>query len=449
MVTVLISLALGGANETLGAPEIVSVSLQSASGAITPDQGVDPRAVPLWRQVSTESRVSVSVDGEVLAARPATGIAALDGLARLTPAELVAFVAAHPTHIDTILTSPPAAAAVTGWWQGLDAAARAELATDVPQLVGNLDGVPLVERGQANLRYLGDAVSSATSKLTEVQERSSRSTLNRELSIMKQIQQALLPPCAAPARTLVLLDLADGGRAAIALGNPDTADFVSYLVPGMNYGVQEQLVNWSHTAEDLYAEQKNVLREQAAAHHTSVPSIATIAWIGYETPSLFSVGGLDRAEVGADFLEDSWNGIRSSRGDSQPFLSVFAHSYGTLVSLEALSRGSVEVDALVMVGSPGSSAQSIDRLDVADGNVYVGEADWDPAVNSGFFGSDPGATSYGARTLAVDGGTDTVTGRELSKSWGHNDYFTAGSESLRNMALIGTNNAALVTNASE
>ncbi|WP_051973275.1 alpha/beta hydrolase [Cryobacterium sp. MLB-32] len=449
MVTVLISLALGGAAETSGAPEFVTVSVQSAAGSSTVDHSIEARAVPLWLQVSTESRTSQTIDADVVAGRAASGIAALDGLSRLTPAELVAFVAANPTHIDTILAAPPAATAVTGWWQSLDDAARHELVADVPQLVGNLDGVPLVQRGQANERYLRESVSSVTSLLADAQDRTSRSELNSELSVLKQIEQALLPPCAAPARTLVLLDPADGGRAAIALGDPDTADFVSYLVPGMNYGVQEQLVNWSNTAEDLYYEQQTVLRERAAATDTPLPSVATIAWIGYKTPSLFSVGGLDRAEVGADFLEDSWKGIRSSRGDHQPYLSVFAHSYGTLVSLEALARGSVEVDALVVVGSPGSSVQSIDRLDVADGNVFVGEADWDPAVNSGFFGSDPGTEAYGAHTLGVDGGTDAITGRALNKSWGHNDYFTPGSESLHNMALIGTRNSALAINASE
>jgi len=105
----------------------------------------------------------------------------------------------------------------------------------------------------------------------------------------------------------------------------------------------------------------------------------------------------------------------------------------------------VEVDALVVVGSPGSAIQSAAKLKVTDENVFVGKADWDPAVNSAFFGSDPGAASYGARVLGVHGGTDSVTGDSLAASVGHNDYFKPGSESLHNMALIGTDNAELVT----
>jgi hypothetical protein len=119
------------------------------------------------------------------------------------------------------------------------------------------------------------------------------------------------------------------------------------------------------------------------------------------------------------------------------------------VTLVALDRGSVKLDALVMVGSPGSAVQSARQLPVKNNEVYVGEADWDPAVNSAFFGSDPGGASYGAHPLGVTGATDRITGAKLDGSLGHNEYFKPGSESLHNMALIGTGNAKLVTNGSE
>lgn len=455
MVAVLISLALGGSVETVVAPDVVQVvRVDTAAGhlpaqTLAAEPWIGPRSEPVWLQLSSSAGSSVDIDGPARAGRSTRGMVVLDGIARLTPTELSTFAAVNPTAIDTILAAPPAASDVTRWWTQLDDTARDDLQGDLPRLVGNLDGIPLVDRGHANARYLGEAVAKATAQLTGASGRTMSPSVTRELSVMKQVQRALVQPCRSPTRTLVLLDLTDGGRAAIALGNPDTADYVSYLVPGMNYGVQEQLVNWADTADALYAEQVSALREQAISTYTAMPSVATIAWIGYETPSVFNVGGLDRAEAGADFLVDSWQGIRSTRAEHEPFLSVFAHSYGTLVSLEALARGSVQVDALVLVGSPGSAIQSIDRLNVADGNVYVGEADWDPAVNSGFFGSDPGSASYGAHTLGVDGGVDLQNGRKLNKSWGHNDYFTRGSESLHNMAVIGTDQAALVTNASE
>jgi hypothetical protein len=358
-----------------------------------------------------------------------------------------AFVTRYPAQIDALLAAPPAAAAVTGIWDRFSPDTRASLLAAAPKLVGNLDGIPLRERSRANLRYLGQSLSETQEDLASATDSTARDSLGRRLAVLTQIREALKPGDSGVKRSLALLDPADGGRAAIVLGNPDTAHYVSYLVPGMNYGVREQIVNWSATADALYSEQKAVLTERGDADDDH--SVATVAWIGYQTPDLFSVGGLDRAEEGADFLEKSWLGIRSTRSSDEPFISVFAHSYGSTVSLVALARGSVEVDALVMVGSPGSAIQSADRLHVRHDNIYVGEADWDPAVNSAFFGSDPGSSSYGAHPLGVTGARDKLTGKWLDGSLGHNEYFKPGSESLHNMALIGTANAKLATNGSE
>jgi hypothetical protein len=369
-------------------------------------------------------------------------------MSALSLSDMSAFVSRYPAQIDALLAAPPAADAVTGIWNRLSPDARSSLLTAAPRLVGNLDGIPLRERSKANQRYLGQSLSAAREGLASATDSAARQKLGRELSVLTQINEALKPGKSGVKRSLVLLDPAEGGRAAIALGNPDTADYVSYLVPGLNYGVQEQIVNWSATAEALYSEQKAVLKARSA-DPAATAGVATLAWIGYQTPDLFSVGGLDRAEAGADFLEKSWLGIRSTRGADEPFISVFAHSYGSTVSLVALARGSVEVDALVMVGSPGSATQSADRLRVRNDNIYVGEAAWDPAVNSAFFGSDPGSSSYGAHPLGVTGARDRLTGKRLEGSLGHNEYFKPGSESLHNMALIGTDNAKLATNGSE
>ena len=437
------SLTLGRVSEATGVPDFAATTVGELMPTRVSDVPAGGAAAPLWLDLS--ARLGTSVDVATLPTM--TGAGLLAGMSQLSLGDLSAFVAGHPAQIDSLLASPPPSKTVTEWWSGLGGESRTSLSTVAPRLVGNLDGVPARERGRANLRYLGLAVSELKLGLSEATGLE-RARFTREIAVLDQVRTALRPSEGGPRRSLLLLDTAAGGRAAIALGNPDTAEYVSYLVPGMNYGVREQLVNWAATADDLYAEQSAVLARRAP-HGERPASVATIAWIGYETPDLFSVGGLDRAEAGADFLEDSWLGVRSARGAEQPYLSVFGHSYGSTVSLVALARGSVEVDAFVMVGSPGSAIQSVDELAVADGNVFVGEADWDPAVNSAFFGSDPGAAAYGARTLGVDGARDRITGNWLNGSLGHNAYFTPGSESLHNMALIGTDNAKQATDGSE
>ncbi len=44
----------------------------------------------------------------------------------------------------------------------------------------------------------------------------------------------------------------------------------------------------------------------------------------------------------------------------------------------------------------------------------------------------------------MDGAYDPITGSSLGGAVGHNDYFVNGTESLRNMVLIGINRGDLV-----
>jgi pimeloyl-ACP methyl ester carboxylesterase len=161
-----------------------------------------------------------------------------------------------------------------------------------------------------------------------------------------------------------------------------------------------------------------------------------------------NIGGLDLATQGADNFEKTLQGLQALRRNDMPYVSVFAHSYGSTAVLLALQRHSVTVDALALLGSPGSDAQSVSQLSVADGNVFVGQAPMDPIVHSAFFGSDPGAASYGAHRMEVSGGVDPITQEKLGGSSGHNEYFAAGSESMRNLALIGIDMGDLVTDGS-
>jgi hypothetical protein len=429
------AVASSGRGSTVGSP-VAAVGVGTAG-----EPGVAAQPV---------TTVAGGVDSGIDSVRRMSGVSLLTGLSRLSIGDISTFVAEFPGQVDSLLAVPPAATEVTGWWTRLGGTERSSLLAAAPRLVGNLDGIPFRERGRANERFLRQSIADVQDSLSGAIDDASRDALTRKIAVLTQVEAALRSSGQGPHRSLILLDTVAGGRAAIALGNPDTAAFVSYLVPGMNYAVESQIVNWTATAETLYAEQRTVLAERAASGgRNRAASIAVVSWIGYEAPDLFSVGGLDHAIVGADFLEKYSQGLRSDRADNQPFVSLFAHSYGSTVALTALSRGSFEVDALVVVGSPGSLIQSVDNLSVAGGNVFVGKADWDPAVNSAFFGSDPGAESYGAHTLGVSGARDRLTGTWLAGSLGHNAYFDRGSESLHNMALIGTDNADLVTNGSE
>ncbi|MFC6355278.1 alpha/beta hydrolase [Luethyella okanaganae] len=429
------SLALGGVSEAFVAHEPTSLT-------VVADIGVNSDNLPPW--LNTASLFSVSIDPAAL--QRATGISLLSGLSRLSRSDIVNYVTGNPQQISALLDARLAPSDVSAWWQRMTALARSDMIAGAPSLVGNLEGVPYRMRDKANLLTLDAAVRQLQDHLDAGVGKGVRQQVTRQLAMLEQVREALIPKKGEASRTLVALDITGQGRAVIADGDLDRANYISYLIPGMYFSVDQQIVDWADTASVLHDQQQDWLRRLPDADDPgATPTVATIAWIGYQTPDLLNVGGLDLAQGGADALERSWAGIRASRGSDQPFLAVLAHSYGSTAALIALERHTVEIDALALVGSPGSTAQSVAALDVANGNVFVGEADWDPVVNTAFYGSDPGTSSYGATRMGVAGGTDPLDHDHLAPSFGHNDYFKPGSESLRNMALIGIDRGAYVT----
>ena len=120
---------------------------------------------------------------------------------------------------------------------------------------------------------------------------------------------------------MLTLDTTWPGRAAIAIGDLETAEYVSYFVPGMWFSTDRLIVEWTVIAEDLYTEQtrwaREIGRDDPALRGASV---ATIAWIGYETPGVVDVGSLDLARTGATALAGAVGGepveVADERGDA-------------------------------------------------------------------------------------------------------------------------------------
>ncbi|TFB79266.1 hypothetical protein E3N84_03875 [Terrimesophilobacter mesophilus] len=455
MTALALSLSLGGGSGAFGALEIGSslptghqaagMSALSGSPVITgitdasgPVRQVDiaPITVPEFTHGGDTRLTPVDV-----ALLPSLGgRALLDQFSLLPAAALSTFVQDHPDAISRLLSTPIAAREVSNWWGTMSPAAREKLLTTTPQLIGNLDGLPYGTRDLANRAYLGAAIARLEAKLSTGVGRGMNVEVTNHLHMLTQIDHALKAKAGDPVRTLVSLDTVSPGRAAIVVGDLASADYVSYLIPGMFFTIDGQVDDWANTATTLYQDQASWLARLGEASKT----VATVAWIGYQTPHLLNVGSLTLADEGAGYLTSAIEGLQTLRGASQPYVSVMAHSYGSTAALIALQRGDFQVDALAVVGSPGSSAQNVSGLAVRSGNVYVGEAGWDPVVNSAFYGSDPGAASYGAHRMSVAGGVDAITSALLGASYGHNEYFRPGSESMRNLALIGIDEGGLV-----
>lgn len=374
------------------------------------------------------------------------GRALLDQLSLQDARSVSRFVHGSPRAVAELLNHPPSARDVNAWWSALPAQVQQRMSDHAPEVVGNLDGVPFATRDVANRIYLEQSITRLRGRLAGVMGRATGAELRDRLHTLGQIVRALVGTAGAPQRRLISLDTAYPGRAAIVSGDLERADYVSYLVPGMFFTIDGQVDDWANTAAELYREQTSWLHRFASGDPALAgKTVATVAWIGYETPDLLNVGSLDLANEGAARLTEAIEGLQTLRAGDEPYVSVIAHSYGSTAALIALQRHTFQIDALAVVGSPGSAAQSVSELAVRDGNVYVGEAAWDPVVNTAFYGSDPGAPSYGAHPMSVAGGTDPITHRQLGASFGHNGYFAPGSESLRNMALIGIDEGGYVS----
>ncbi|MEO8095585.1 MAG: alpha/beta hydrolase, partial [Pseudolysinimonas sp.] len=239
---------------------------------------------------------------------------------------------------------------VADWWATADEATRLNLVTSAPQVVGNLDDVPYTVRDAANRDYLGQTVASLQSRIADGSVgRAATAQLQAQLHMLQQVQDAIQTSDTDLPRTLVNLDIADGGRAVIAIGDLATADYISYLIPGMFYSVDSEIGSWTDAADLLAADQAEWLTRLTPAQHIGeIQTVATVAWIGYQAPTVVNVASLDLAREGRDALTESLRGLDAVRSAATaagpaspaaaagaasttgvaPYVSVLAHSYG-------------------------------------------------------------------------------------------------------------------------
>ena len=283
-------------------------------------------------------------------------------------------------------------AAVAGFFKDLDPAVAAALAHERPELVGNLDGAPIPLRYSANAQAIDDEIARLRAEGVPDDDARLRKLLELD----------------DPDRRFLLFDPAGDGRAAEVFGDLTTARHVAVVVPGMNNDLN------NFTGGDAE-------RVQHQASQFDPDQVATIQWLGYDTPEGATALGTGAAEPGAEALPQFVAGIRAQRAERLHW-TVIGHSYGSLVTGMAESGHGLDVDETVLVGSPGVGVEH--ASDLGGGNVWVGLAKWDLVGYSGWHGPNPHDRAFGA--------TRFHTG-DIS---GHSSYFNEGSESLRNIGLI-------------
>jgi hypothetical protein len=287
---------------------------------------------------------------------------------------------------------------VAAWWAGLAPGAQGAAIASAPTVLGALDGVPAWARDRANRRLLDRALADPDLP-------------PRMAATAAAVDRALAAEEASGGEAqLRLLDLA-GDRVAVAFGDPDTADVVAVLVPGI----------MTTPSDDLGALARNADAVDAAARAAAPGlAVAAVVWLGYRTPqSIPAASSRVSAWRGGPALASALAGLdagRAATGAEPGRTTVLAHSYGTVVLDEAADApGPLAADAVVLLGSPGMEEDAT-ALEVED--VFDAGPPGDLVARLGWFGSPTGADAFGSTGLPVD------------DAMGHSDYYDPGFPTL-------------------
>ncbi|KDN76619.1 hypothetical protein DF19_15375 [Streptomyces olindensis] len=295
---------------------------------------------------------------------------------------------------------------------------RASLVRTYPLAVGNMNGAPVELRYRANRIALAKAREVERERmhdqrLTPAGQHEAGRRLHRFEDLMEK------------GRHILAFDPEGSGRVAEVFGDLGTADRVSVVVPG----VDTDLLTFQRTHRK-YSAPAGMAEALYAAERQASPSTRTavIAWADYTAPSGLGIDSATamRAEEGAMRLNAL---VRALPGGAP--VSLFCHSYGSVVCGVAAHSLPGRVSDIAVAGSPGMRVEKAAQLHTSARVWAMRDADdWIqdvPYLEVGGLGhgADPVSAGFGARVLSAQGAK------------GHAGYFEPGTASLMNFAEIG------------
>lgn len=370
----------------------------------------------------------------------------------------------HPTAspASTAALLPPGGtpAQISAAWDALTPRQQADLLDTDPALLGNLDGIPATIRDLAirdrlpgEITRLDGEIATAKAALDnglqnaeplpagmegqgetrdQLRLRDRLEQLQGQRDALTGIQQSI----AGPDKQLLLLDVSGHAapRAAVAVGNIDTADHVAVFTPGFTTTVADGLPGYTGDMVGL----RNTALKQLDDVHRGDQTVAAVTWVGYDVPQWSTVAEPDRSvllpidaqHAGVD-LARFYDGINASRA-SDPHLTAVGHSYGSTTTGYALQHTTTPVGDAVVFGSPGLGTDDVKDLRVPAGHTAAIRAYADPVASFGVFG-DKVSTMDGVTGLSANEQT-LPDGPALNGVTGHSAYLEPGSTSQYNIA---------------
>ncbi|MBO0680020.1 hypothetical protein JRC04_21335 [Mycolicibacterium sp. S2-37] len=331
---------------------------------------------------------------------------------------------------------------VERWWEGLSEADRRRLITEQAERLGNLDGIPVAARSEANIAVMNADIARVENATRAIPHDQMVRYYNA--IAVRDGLRANHDKTNAPTYLYVYEPEAfDGqGRAAVTIGDPDVADNTAVVVPGTGNSVESGWLSNDDAA--------HVYNETAAADPNK--TTAVVAWMGYDAPDSMAdpqVGQVGLARRGGDLLAADVNTLAGThRADSH--VTVIGHSYGSTTVADAAAGSGMRADDVVLVGSPGTDlARSAADFRLPEGGqLFVGAASTDPVTHLGSIpqvlvpgtgvvialGDDPATDGFGSTRFKAEvaGWSDPISD--------HSQYLRPGSESLFSIATIASGN---------
>jgi hypothetical protein len=367
---------------------------------------------------------------------------------------------------------------VARFFERLTAPQRHHLVRTYPLVVGNLNGAPVPLRFAANRRALTQAKAVEFRRMRDPGvSRAGHQDADRRMHRFAALLR--------PHRQVLAFDPDGGGRVAEVFGDLERATRISIVVPGVDTNV----VNFERTRLH-YSSPVGMAKSLYAAEHAVAPGtrVAVIAWADYTAPVGIgmdamvgaaahagakrlaaltralpgAVAGAVPASAGAataarapgpaapgsapavpgpgpdDTAGPGARGTVSARAASvgpgpasAVPVSLFCHSYGSVVCGVAARQLPARVTDIAVSGSPGMRADTAAELGtrarvwaMRDADDWIQDVPYLEVGGLGH-GTDPVSPEFGARVLSA---SDAV---------GHTGYFVPGTESIGNFARIG------------
>jgi len=423
-------------------------SLDPDAGGVAPDLAAkrDKVKLELLDRVEQLLRRATDVDADLAAIllRAANGQITEQGVGTLAQA---ADVGAWQSGLS--ITEPPPGGTPgdnKAWWDSLSDTAKAAILRDAPDLVRNLDGVPIVDRDAANRAVLKREIDKLQAEATEISRanpndpRSRNQTdwpgqeklaeINGKLNGLHAIETRLNQPQPGQQQAFLIgLDTSGDGKAIVSSGNPDTAKNVATYVPGTGSDLSK-----------INGEMDRSERMVGAAREAYSPSTAVVAWVGYDAPDDVMPNAMsgDYADGAKKDLDRFQDGLRETHQGEPSHNTMIGHSYGTTVIGYTARDEHLDVDDIVFVASPGVGVNHADELGLPADRVHSTVDAHDPIQLAPVFGIEPQNFSD-ANVFTSGDPTKSTEGPWYNAGYNsdaHSMYWDPGNKALDNMGRV-------------